>query len=120
GFFTALVLCACVTSISELDVEELLESLSEVSKLEEASVEYLTLSFNLLDARPGLDSVDLDKLFLVKLALLKSSLNNGMLIPFITILAWWTWVLEECPKLIFALHIHNQSCPNTKSNNGFL
>ncbi|CAG8806446.1 2325_t:CDS:2, partial [Dentiscutata erythropus] len=47
-FFTALVLCACVTSISELDMEELLELLSEVSELEELFVEYLTLFFLLL------------------------------------------------------------------------
>jgi len=33
-FLTASVLCICITSISELDVEELPESLSEVSELE--------------------------------------------------------------------------------------
>ncbi|CAG8534248.1 4385_t:CDS:2, partial [Dentiscutata heterogama] len=119
GFFTALVLCACVTSISELDVEELLELLSEVSELEEAFVEYLILfflllfletsSFNLLnsryvEARPGLDSINLDKLFLVELALLKSSLNNEMLIPSITILACGYGFWENIQSL-FLLHI---------------
>ena len=49
----------CITSIPKLDAEELPELLSEVSELEEASMEYLTLffllsfletlSFNLLD-----------------------------------------------------------------------
>jgi len=39
-------------------------------------------------ARPGLDSVDLDKLFLLVLVLLLFSSINGILISSITILAW--------------------------------